>query len=133
MSIPDAGEQRAAVETATETAQVVPAAPAPAEDALDTHEAVIEETEHEVVLQRTVRYGRVLIGGAVLGAIVAMLTCLLFPVPEDAEYTMAQAVGISAIIGGAIGLGIAGLFSIVLGFLAKRGSGVGVAIQRDVR
>ncbi|WP_024356479.1 hypothetical protein [Leucobacter chironomi] len=131
MSTPDAaGEQpqRAAVEP--ETAE---AAPAPVEDALEPHVPVIEETEHEVVLQRTVRYGRVLIGGAVLGAIVAMLACLLFPVPEDAEYTMGQAVGISAIIGGAIGLGIAGLFSIVLGFLAKRGSGVGVAIQRDVR
>jgi hypothetical protein len=94
---------------------------------------VIEETEHEVTLQRTVRYGRVLVGTAALGAIVAMLACLLFPIPEGAEYTMGQVIGFSAIIGAAIGLGVGGLFSLVLGFLAKRGSGVGIAIQRDVR
>ncbi|EYT55887.1 hypothetical protein H490_0104535 [Leucobacter sp. UCD-THU] len=131
MSNPDAASeqpQRAAVEPEAEIS-----AQQAIEEALAEPVPVIEETEHEVTLQRTVRYGRVLVGAAALGAIVAMLACLLFPIPEGAEYTMGQVIGFSAIIGAAIGLGVGGLFSLVLGFLAKRGSGVGIAIQRDVR
>lgn len=152
MSISDAASgqpQRAAVdpesavpETAVPEAVVsesaVPGAPvqngqSPLGEALDQPAAVIEETEHEVELQRTVRYGRVLVGAAALGALVASMVCLLFPIPEGAEYTMGQVVGFSAIIGAAIGLAVGGLFSLVLGVLARRGSGLGIAIQRDVR
>lgn len=113
-----------------------PAEPAAESDAPGTEaeEALaVQETEQQVVLQRTVRYGRLLIGGAVIGALVGMLLSLLFPVAEDAEYTMGQAVGFMAVIGGAIGLGLGGVLALLLGLIAKRQRGTGIAIQADVR
>lgn len=97
------------------------------------HEPVIEETRQEVSLQRSVRYGRVLVVAAALGAVVAALLCLLFPIAEDAEYTMGQVVGFMALIGAAVGLGLGGLLSVALGLAARRRQGSGVAIQTDVR
>lgn len=94
---------------------------------------IAHDTEQEVTLQRSVRYGRVLVGTAVLGAVVAALACLLFPIPEDAEYTMGQVVGFMALIGAAIGLAVGGVLSLVLGFVARRSAGTGIAIQTDVR
>ncbi len=116
MSTPDPGEKNA------------PQEPAAAEAG-----AVIEETRREVALQRSVRYGRILIGATVLGALIAALACLVFPIAEDAEYTMGQVVGFMVLIGGAVGLGIGGILSLILGLVAKRQRGTGVAIQADVR
>lgn len=79
------------------------------------------------------RYGRVLIGAAILGAAIASLLSVLFPITEDADYTMAQVVGFMALIGGAIGLGLGGVLSLILGIAARRRRGAGVAIQTDVR
>ncbi|QBE50236.1 hypothetical protein EVS81_06765 [Leucobacter triazinivorans] len=121
-------------------ADAVPADAAPtAPDPSDTVPAdaergpVIEAAEREVTLQRSVRYGRLLIGGAVLGAVVAAIASLLFPVEEGAEYTMAQAVGFFAVLGAAIGLCIGGVVALVLGLVARRQRGVGIAVQSDVR
>lgn len=111
-------------------ADATPEAP-PADDAAP--EPVIEETTREVTLQRSVRYGRVLTVGAVLGAAVATLLSLVFPIEEGAEYTMGQVVGFMALIGGAIGLGAGGLLALFLGLAARRRRGSGVAIQTDVR
>ncbi|WP_025135048.1 hypothetical protein [Leucobacter sp. PH1c] len=94
---------------------------------------VVVEESREVTLQRSVRYGRVLVGAAVLGGLIAMLLALVFPVAEKADYTLGQAVGFMAVIGAAIGLCVGGLFSLVLGIIAKRTRGSGVAIQSDVR
>ncbi|WP_440311994.1 hypothetical protein [Leucobacter chromiireducens] len=96
-------------------------------------EPVVTEASREVTLQRSVRYGRVLVGTAALGAIIAMLLVLVFPVAEKADYTLGQAVGFMAVIGAAIGLGIGALLSLVLGVIARRSRGSGVAIQSDVR
>lgn len=94
---------------------------------------VIEEAEREVTLQRSVRVGRVVIGTAIAGALVAALLSLVFPVEEGAEYTLGEVTGFAALIGAAIGLGLGGLLVIVLGAVAKRQRGTGVAIQSDVR
>lgn len=94
---------------------------------------VVEAAEREVTLQRSVRYGRLLIGGAVLGAVIAAIASLLFPVEEGAEYTMAQAVGFFAVLGAAIGLCLGGAVALVLGLVARRQRGIGIAIQSDVR
>ena len=120
----------------TEDAATTPPAPEAAvapEAAEEAAEPVVVAAEREVVLQRSVRYGRLLIGGLVLGAVVAMLASLLFPVGEDADYTLGQAAGFMALIGGAIGLFLGGLLALILGGVARRSSGRGVAIQSDVR
>ena len=91
------------------------------------------ETPREVSLQRSVRYGRILIVAALLGAVLGAVACLLFPIAEDAEYTMGQVVGFMVLIGGAIGLAVGGILSLVLGAVARRQRGTGVAIQEDVR
>lgn len=96
-------------------------------------EPVVVVAEREVTLQRSVRYGRLLIGGLVVGVVVAVIASVLFPVSEGADYTLGQAAGFMALIGGAFGLGLGGLLGLILGFFARRSSGSGVAIQSDVR
>ncbi|MFT4231506.1 MAG: hypothetical protein QM606_01840 [Leucobacter sp.] len=114
----------------SEAPEPQPPEPAPEET---QPEPAVESVEVEVALQRSVRYGRVVIGGAVLGAVLATLACLLYPIAEDAEYTMGQAVGFFAVLGGAIGLGVGGIVALALGAVARRRRGTGVAIQSDVR
>lgn len=96
-------------------------------------EPVVVSETREVTLQRSVRYGRVIIGTTVLAAMLAMLGALLFPVTEGADYTLGQAVGFMALIGAAIGLGLGGVLALILGAVARRSRGSGVAIQSDVR
>lgn len=108
-------------------------AEAEAEAEAEAAEPVVVVAEREVTLQRSVRYGRLLIGGLVLGAAVALLISVVFPVAEGADYTLGQAAGFTALIGAAVGLGLGGLLGLVLGFFARRSSGRGVAIQSDVR
>lgn len=104
-------------------------------DALESEAAEPEvvETEMRVTLQRSVRYGPILVGFAVLGALAGVVACLLFPIAGDAEYTMAQVAGFMAMIGGAIGLLVGGVLALILTLVAKRRRGTGVAIQADVR
>ena len=87
----------------------------------------------EVTLERSVRYGRVIVGGAILGAVAAALFSVTLPITEGADYTVGQVAGLSAIVGGAIGLGLGGVFSLVLTGLARRRRGIGFATQVDVR
>lgn len=94
---------------------------------------VVHEVEREVTLQRSVRVGRVVIGTAIAGALVAALISLLFPVEEGAEYTLAQVTGFALLIGAAIGLGVGGLLVMALNSVAKRQRGTGVAVQSDVQ
>lgn len=96
-------------------------------------EPVVCETEVEVRLERSVRVGRVVIGAAVAGVLIAALLALLFPVAEKADYTLGQVVGFMALIGGAIGLGVGGMIVLLLASAAKRRRGTGIAIQSDVR
>lgn len=96
-------------------------------------EPVVVQSEVEVELRRSVRWGRLLVVGAIVGVVVGVLASLSFPVEEGADYTMRQIAGFMAIIGGAIGLGLGGLLALILNQAAKRRRGRGVAIQTDVR
>lgn len=92
-----------------------------------------QEREVEVGLERSVRFGRIIIGGAVLGAIVALILTLLFEVPEGALYELRQIAGFMIVIGAALGLGLGAVVSLVLHFIVRNKRGSGVAIQRDVQ
>ena len=96
-------------------------------------EPVILETEVAVKLQRSVRVGPVIIGAAFAGVLIAAVMTLFFPVAEDAVYALGQIVGFMALIGGAIGLGVGTVLALILGSIAKRRTGTGVAIQRGVQ
>lgn len=134
MNTPDpaAGEPR------EEIPQLDPAAAAEAvasesSESAATHEPVVRKIEHEVTLVRGVRYGRIIVTFAIVGAIVAMMASFLIPIATDADYTMSQIVGFMALIGAVAGLALGGILSIVLGAVAKRRTGTGVAIQTDVQ
>lgn len=119
-------EARRSEETAPADAELEVSDPAAAEPE-------VVQSEVEVELRRSVRWTRLLIVGAVIGVVVAVLASLSFPVEEGADYTMRQIAGFMAIIGGAIGVGIGGLLALILNQVAKRKHGRGVAIQTDVR
>ncbi len=106
---------------------------AAAADPAPEHVPVVEQREQTVELQRSVRYGRLLVTGAIVGAALLTIASLLFPLGPESEYSMGQIVGFMALIGAAIGLGLGGLLAIMLGAVAKRKHGSGVAIQTDVR
>lgn len=107
----------------TEDPGAAPAAP----------EQVETRTEVEVGLQRSVRYGRIIIGAAILGAVLAAIAALLFPVLPDAEYELGQIVGFMTLIGAAIGLALGAVLALVLGRIAKRQTGAAIAVRTDVR
>ena len=99
----------------------------------DAPESVTTTTTMEVGLVRSVRYGPILIGGAIVGAAIAAFAALLFPISEDAEYTMGQVVGFVAVLGGAVGLMLGAVLALVLGRVARRSKGAGIAVLTDVR
>ncbi len=99
----------------------------------DAPEPVTTTTTMEVGLVRSVRYGPILIGGAIVGAAIAAFAALLFPISEDAEYTMGQVVGFVAVLGGAVGLMLGAVLALVLGRVARRSKGAGIAVLTDVR
>lgn len=84
------------------------------------------EQQQVVELQRSVRYGRLLIGGAVVGGLIASLISVLNPLPEDSMYETRQMVGFMLLVGGAIGLGLGGILALALSRIARRGRGTGV-------
>lgn len=87
----------------------------------------------EVELQRSVRVGRLLIGGAVLGALVGMISSFFFPVAANADYELRQVVGVTLVFGAAIGLALGAVLALILGIAAKRQHGAAMAVQTDVR
>lgn len=94
---------------------------------------VVTSTEMEVGLQRTVRIGPIMIGAAVLGAVVAAVAALFFPISEEADYTMGQVVGFVAVLGAAIGLALGAVLSLILVGVARRHRGAAIAVHTDVR
>lgn len=101
--------------------------------AVEPREPIVRETEREVVLQRSVRFGRILLVGAIIGAVLGVAVSFAYPVAEDAEYTINQVVGFMLFIGAAAGFVAAALLSLILSLVARRNRGTGVAIQADVR
>lgn len=82
-----------------------------------------------VELRRSVRYGRLLIGGAIVGALAGSLLALLFPVPEGALYSVRQIAGFMLVIGGAVGLLLGAVLALILSAAAKRQHGSAVVAQ----
>lgn len=94
-------------------------------------ETVRAESEQPVRLQRSVRFGRVIVGTAVLGVVIAVFLTMLFPVNE-AEYTLIQIVGFMALVGAAIGLAVGAILALVLNRIAGKQQGTAIAKRRDV-
>lgn len=130
---PSPAEHAAGPETSAEPGPETSAGPGPVTGAEEGSSSEITETQVAVTLQRSVRYTRLLIVGGVLGAVVGALVCLAFPITPESEYTMGQVAGFMAVVGGAIGLGLGGLLGLMLGLIAKRQRGEGVAVQADMR
>jgi hypothetical protein len=104
-----------------------------AEGSPEQREPIVHETRREVSLQRSVRFGRIMVVGAIIGAVLAVIASLSFPVVDEAEYSMGQIVAFMALVGGIIGLCAGALLSLILGLVARRSRGTGIAIQSDVR
>lgn len=99
-------------------------------------EAEIVEVDHapvEVELQRSVRIGRIIVVAIALGIVLGALASLFFPVAQDAEYELGQVTGLTAVVGGAIGLGVGAILSLLLGIVARRKRGAAIAVQTDVK
>lgn len=95
-------------------------------------EPVETRSRVEVGLVRSVRYGRVIVVFAALGAVVAGVAALFFPVAEDADYELGQVVGLMVVVGGAIGLSVGAILSLLLGLVARRKRGEALAVHTDV-
>ena len=108
--------------------EVQPAAPEPA-----PHEPVETRIEIEVGLQRSVRYGRVIIGAAIVCAVIAAVASFFFPLAPDADYEVAQVAGFMLLIGAAVGLALGAILALILGQIAKRHRGAAIAVHTDVR
>lgn len=94
------------------------------------------EVAHEPVqvgIERSVRFGRIIITGTVLGAVLLTVVSILFPVVQGADYTRWQAAGLSLVYGGAIGLTLSASLALLLAAIAKRNTGKAIAQQTDVR
>lgn len=96
-------------------------------------EPIETQTTVEVGIERSVRFGPIMVGGAVIGALICAAAALFFPILEDADYTMGQVVGFVAVLGGAIGLGLGALLALILARVAKRKRGAAIAVLTDVR
>lgn len=87
----------------------------------------------EVELRRTVRHGRIIVSGVVVGAVIAMILSLTFPILEGSDYSLGQIVGFMMLIGAAIGLAVGALIGLMLSLVVRNRTGGGLAIQTDVR
>lgn len=97
------------------------------------HDTRVQEEQIEVGIQRSVRFGRLLIVGAFIGAALAVMITLMFPVLPEELYEMRQIAGFMLVVGGAIGLLCGALLGLILNVFAKRRSGTGVALHTDVQ
>lgn len=107
------------------------AASAPEE--IQQPEPVETRTQVEVGLERSVRYLRIMLVFAGIGAVVAAVAALFFPVAEDADYELGQVVGLMLVVGAVVGLTLGALLALLLGLVAKRSKGAAIAVQTDVR
>lgn len=94
-------------------------------------EPVVTVDEETVQVVRSVRFGRVIIGGAILGAVIATLITLSFPV-LSADYTMGQVVGFMALVGAGLGLAAGSVLALILNRSAAKRHGTAVAKRSDV-
>ncbi|MGO1736206.1 MAG: hypothetical protein ACTHZ9_07790 [Leucobacter sp.] len=105
----------------------------PPDQPAGAEEPTIVESEVEVKLERSVRFSRLLIVGAIVGVVVMTMISLTFPITEESQFTMPQVVGFMALVGAVLGLTLGGVLGLVLSAIAKRQRGTGTATQVDVR
>lgn len=91
------------------------------------------DTQVEVALVRSVRYGPIIVVGTAVGAIIAAIAALFFPVDPEADYELGQAVGLALVVGAVIGLTLSALLTLLLGRIAKRNRGAALAVLTDVK
>lgn len=103
------------------------------EEASPEEAAEVAHEPVEVELRRSVRYGRIIVSGVVLGIVIGVIASLFYEVPEGANYELGQIAGLMAVVGGAIGLVVGALLSLLLGIVAGRKRGAAIAVQTDVR
>lgn len=96
-------------------------------------EPVVTEEQVDVSIQRSVRFGRLLIVGAIIGGVLAVILTLLRPVDPEALYEMRQIAGFMLVLGAAIGLFAGALLGLILNLFARRKRGSGVAVHTDVQ
>lgn len=96
--------------------------------------AEIKEQQHDEQVQivRGVRFGRLMLVGAVIGAVVALALTLTTPIAEDALYTMNQIAGFMLVLGAVIGFVVGALLGLLLNIFAKKKQGTGTAVHSDV-
>ena len=102
----------------------------------DASTQVATVTEVEVGVRRSVRYGRVVVGFAILGGLVAAIACLFLPIqnnPAVGDYSMAQVAGFAGMLGAGVGLMLGGILAVILGAVARRRTGSATAVLTDVR
>lgn len=103
------------------------------EFASEVEAPVVQSVEVEVGIERSVRWGRLLLVGAVVGGVLAVMITLMFPVEEGSLYEMRQIAGFMLLIGAAFGLALGALLGFILNISAKKKRGTGVAIHTDVQ
>lgn len=130
---PTPEDHRVAEGAATDSAATDSAATDQAAGGELADEPTFVESEVEVGLERSVRFSRLLIVGAIVGVVVLTMISLSFPVTEESQFTMPQVVGFMALVGAVLGLTLGGVLGLVLSAIAKRQRGTGTATQVDVR
>lgn len=96
-------------------------------------EPVEVRSEEPVVVERSVRFGRILIVSIGIGIVLGAVITMMFPIAQDADYTLGQAVGFFALIGGIIGLTLGAVLSLVLSAAARRRRVSATAVHTDVQ
>ena len=91
------------------------------------------ERKVEVELVRSVKIARLLITGAVIGALIMVIITMVMPIAPDANYTMGQVSGFMALVGAVIGLLLGAVLGLVLTRIARKKHGSGLAVQSDVQ
>lgn len=89
------------------------------------------QSEQQVGIVRSVRFGRLMLVGAVIGAVVAVILTLTNPVAEDALYTMNQIAGFMLVIGAVIGFALGAFLGLLLNLSARRKHGTGTALRSE--
>lgn len=103
----------------------------PLEQTNTAADAEVSVVEERVEVVRSVRFGRVIIGTALLGVFVATVLTLSFPVASQ-DYTLGQVVGFMALIGAAVGLALGSGLALVLNRAVSKKRGTAVAKHSDV-
>lgn len=92
----------------------------------------VQNEEQEVQIVRSVRFGRLMLVGAVAGGILALLLTLTMPVKEGALYTMNQIAGFMLVFGAVLGMALGAFLGLLLNLSARRKQGYGRAVHTGV-